>query len=352
MSDRILVTGGAGFIGSHVCERLVDEWDGVWILDSFDRQYAPAVKRRNVAGLASRPSVHLVEGDVRDPVLLGGLFSDIPFDAVVHMAARHGLPDAAEDPDACYEVNVRGTLRLLEAMARQDVTRLVLASSTTGSGQGADAPTGDDDVDLPASPHAASERSAELAAHAYHRTHGLSVHCLRLPTVYGPRQRPDQDLHRLARRLDSGEPFPAPGAPGDDGGGRARRDYLYVSDAADAVCLSLDRLLTADAPAWSTVDVGGAERLTAEEMASALGAAMGLEPAEGTSGDQDRGPAPTRESTTKAREVLGFCPEVGTEEGLRRFVDWFRGEGTTGNGASPGRTASVTGSEPHLVEGS
>lgn len=345
MSDRILVTGGAGFIGSHVCERLAEEGREVWVLDSFDDHYSPALKRRNVAGLISRPSVHLVEGDVRDAVLMGGLFTDADFDAVVHLAARPGVSASVNDPDSCYEVNVRGALRVMEAMTRHDVAPIVLASTSSSSnrpgrkngpgrkGDGA-GPSGAGEPGLPATPHAASQRSAELLAHAYHRTHGLSVHCLRLPTVYGPRQRPDQLLHRLARQLEAGE---SPSADEDEDG-ILPRDHLYVGDAAAALCLSVDRLLASEEPVWQTVDVGGGGRLTPEEAASALAAAMevlraadGPEPSLATAEDA---PAP--------EGLPGFRPEVGLEEGLARFVTWFRSEDASVTRDSAASAARVT----------
>lgn len=339
MSDRILVTGGAGFIGSHACERLADEGHEVWVLDNFDDHYSPALKRRNVAELVSRPSVRLVEGDVRDPVLLGGLFTDADFDAVVHLAARPGVPASVDDPDACYEVNVRGALRLMEAMTRHGVAPIVLASSSSSSaepgrnGRG-DAAAGSGDRDRPATPHAASQRSAELLAHAYHRTHGLSVHSLRLPTVYGPRQRPDQRLHRLARRLEAGGRSSAR----DDGDGDVPREYLYVSDAAAALCLSVERLLASNGAVWQTVDVPGSARLTAREASSALAAAMEVSsPVDGSEsalGSAEEAPAP--------EGLPEFRPEVGLEEGLARFIAWLRSEEAPVSEDSAASAAHVT----------
>lgn len=317
MSDRILVTGGAGFIGSHVCERLAERGDAVWLLDSFTDDYSPALKRRNIDDLSSRPSVHLVEGDVRDAVLLGGLLTDVEFDGVVHLAARPGLGGSGDDPLACYEVNVRGTLRLLEALARTDVRRMVMASSSSGHGGSDDASDGGA-AHRPDTLQAASEQSAELAAHAYHRTHGLSIRCLRLPTVYGPRQRPDQALHRLARSMAAGEPIP------DHGDGRPPREHLYVSDAVEALQLALDDMLRSDAPTFQRLEVVGPDRISnrrlAVELASAVGSGAEIAPEEEPSGDAGRRAA----STKGARTRLDFEPKVGLEAGLREFAAWFR----------------------------
>lgn len=330
MSDRILVTGGAGFIGSHVCEQLTERGHEIWLLDSFDASSYPAEdKRRNIAEISGRSTLHVVEGDVRDTVLLAGLLSDVSFDAVVHLAARPGMRASVDDPDASYDVNVRGTLRLLEAMNRHSVRRLTLASSTSVYGDGGAGPySEEDDTGRPSSPEAAGKRAAELLAHVYHVTHGFSVHCLRLSGVYGPRQRPDQEIHRLARLLEAGDPVTV-----DDV--RLGRDHVYVGDAAEAIRLSLEHFPEPKKSVYEIFNVTGPDCPSPHRLASELAAAMQVTAVRLPADGADVGGRCV--SGDRARTVLGFEPEVGLERGVRLFADWIREQPTRLNGdrASP-----------------
>lgn len=321
-TKRVLVTGGAGFIGSHLCDHLLEQGHQVWALDNFDDHYSPARKQRNLSDAASDPNLHVVEGDVRDGVLMGGLFSDVGIDVVVHLAARPGLKSSVDDPERCYDVNVRGTLRLLHAMQRHDVRRLVLASSSSVYGEGADAPFSEEEsADRPTAPLAATKRSGELLAHSYYDLYDFSVHCLRLFTVYGPRQRPDLAIHQFARSLNSGDSLPL------FGDSCSRQDYIFVSDAVRAIGLSLDRLMNSPEHEYEVINVGRGDPVALEELVDSLAAAMDVEEPE-----FERRPAElagiteTWAAGEKARELLGFVPEVGIEEGLERFVEWFRKE--------------------------
>lgn len=337
MPDRVLVTGGAGFIGSHVCEELTERGSEIWLLDNFDSAYDADLKHRNIAEIGGRPTLHVVEGDVRDTVLLAGLLSDVSFDTVVHLAARPGLQASMDDPGASYDVNVRGTLRLLEAMDRHPVRRLILASSTSVYDDGASAPLSEeDDTGRPSSPEAAGTRAAELLAHAYHARHGFSVHCLRLSTVYGPRQRPDQQMHRLARLLRVGDPLTGDDIP-------AGRDYVYVGDVADAIGLSLEHLRGQEKSVYEIFNVTGPDCPSPRRLLSELAAAMQVAPLDiptDTSGDRS-----VRVSGDRAREVLGFEPAVSFEEGLRRFAEWLRKQPSRENGERPPSANPMSASE-------
>lgn len=320
-TKRILVTGGAGFIGSHLCEHLLDRGHHVWALDNFDDFYSPARKRRNLSDAVADPNLHVVEGDMRDRVLLGGLLSDVGIDAVVHLAARPGLKSSIDNPDRCYDVNVRGTLRLLHAMQRHDARRLVFASSSSVYGEGSEAPFSEEEsAGRPISPLAASKRCGELTAHSYHDLYGFSVHCLRLFTVYGPRQRPDLAIHRFARSLRSGDPLLL------SGDGVSRRDYTFVSDAVRAIGLSLDRLIGSEESEYEVINVGRGEPVALEELVDRLATAMEVEPTIERRSAEPGAMSETLASGEKARELLGFVPEVGLEAGLERFVEWFRRE--------------------------
>ena len=338
MPDRVLVTGGAGFIGSHLCEALARDGAEVWVLDNFDDHYSPESKRRNLVSMASRPDVHVVEGDVRDMVLTGGLFSDVGFDAVVHLAALPGVEASMDNPDTSYEVNVRGTLRLLESMGRHGLRRLVLLSSAAVYGTDTPAPFAEDGAaDRPVSPYGAGKRAAELLAHSYHRLHDLSVHCLRPFTVYGPRQRPEMAIHTFARLLREGEPVSL------HGDGSSLRDYVHVSDVVDGIRLSLEHLLERDEAVYEAVNIGSGEPVALEKLVSLLGDAMGVDPVVDHVSRKPWRSEVTHASLDKARELLGYRPTVELPEGLADFVAWFRSDGARFNGDGSGSASDVSG---------
>lgn len=319
---RVLVTGAAGFIGSHLCDRLLADGHGVWGLDSFDDFYDPAIKRRNLDGALTHPCMHLVEGDVRDGVLLDGLLTTIPFDLVVHLAARPGIRPSLIQPELCWDVNVTGTLRLLEAMRRHHLSRLVFASSAAVYGardarDGAfleSGPAGE-----PASPYAASKRSGELLCHTWHRLWGMSAHCLRFFTVYGPRQRPDLVISRFADLLRAGERVPV------YGDGSATRDYTFVADVVEALVRSAERLqgLPAGEPEYELLNVGTGRVVRLLEMLRALAEAMGVEPRVRHEDSRPEETPGMMADDARLRQVLGFSPNTSLEDGVDEFVDWL-----------------------------
>lgn len=318
---RVLVTGAAGFIGSHLCERLARDGHGVWGLDNFDTFYDPAIKRRNVSEVAGHPLMRIVEGDVRDTVLLDGLMSAVPFDLVVHLAARPGVAPSVTQPELCYDVNVMGTLRLLEAMRRHRVGRLVFASSAAVYAGSAEADGGIPETapaDRPTSPYAASKRSGELACHVAHRLWGLSAHCLRFFTVYGPRQRPDLAITKFARLLEARERIPV------YGDGSSRRDYVFVDDVVEGVCRSADQLQERPAgePAFDLLNLGRGRSVGIEEVVDELAAAMNVRPRIARKAERAGDMPFTMADTTRVSAVLGFRPGIDLPDGLRRYVEW------------------------------
>lgn len=318
----VLVTGAAGFIGSHLCEQLLEEGHRVWGLDSFDDAYDPARKRENLGGAVDHPSMHLVEGNLRDQVLLDGLMTDVEFDAVVHLAARTGVRASVENPFPTYEVNLDGTLALAEAMRRHSVPALLFASSASvyGSGAGSDRRE-DAPADRPLTPYAASKRAGEMLCHAYHHQHGLTVHCLRFSPVFGPRQRPDVGIHGLALHLRDGRPLQTDGEESES------RNLLHVDDAVSGIVLSLERARrrNGEKPEYQVINVGGGEAVGRRELTRMVADAMGLdpEPDQHASDGPEEAP-PAASDTGKAAELLGYRPSVGLEEGLAEFVRWFR----------------------------
>lgn len=318
---RILVTGAAGFIGSHLCERLLEAGHRVWGLDNLDDFYAPDVKLRNLRTAAAHPHMQVVEGDVRDSVLLGGLLGDVPFDVVVHLAARPGVRPSIEDPAHCYDVNVVGTLTLLEAMREHHAGRLVFGSSSSVYGDRHDIPFEETaTVDRPISPYAASKCAGEQMCFAFHHLHGFSVHCLRFFTVFGPRQRPDLAIHKFTRLMTRNEPLPL------FGDGTTARDYTYVDDTVDGVVRSI-QVLTDRAghdPAFEIVNLGRSDAVTLRRLVDELSAALEVEPELEWLPTQPGDVTITCASAAKARSLLGFEPRISLSEGLARFARWYR----------------------------
>jgi UDP-glucuronate 4-epimerase len=319
LPSRVLVTGAAGFIGSHLCDRLLADGCRVIGLDNFDSYYPEATKRANLATALQNSGMRLIEGDIRDGVLLEGLFTDVPLDAVIHLAARPGVRPSLDAPEPCIQVNVGGTLQLLEAMRRHHVGRLVFGSSSSVYGNSSTAPYSEDQIaDRPISPYAASKRAGELLVHTYHHLYGLAAVCLRFFTVFGPRQRPDLAIHKFARLMRAGQALPI------YGDGQSGRDYTYVEDAVEAIVRSL-RLTGAndEPPCYEVLNVGRSEPVTLNELLDHLETALRQKPRLDRQPMQPGDVSFTSASTDRVERVLGFRPRVGLEEGLERFATWF-----------------------------
>jgi UDP-glucuronate 4-epimerase len=330
---KILVTGGAGFIGSHLVEALVKRGDEVIILDSLNDFYDPAIKRGNLASIeraAGAPMgegpVDFVEGDIRDEAVVGGLF-ERGFDAVVHLAAMAGVRPSLEDPLHYQDVNLRGTMVLLEELRKRPETRFVFASSSSVYGGNTNVPFKESaDVPRPVSPYAATKRSGELLCYTHHHLYGIPTTCLRFFTVFGPRQRPEMAIHKFVRMTLEGEPLPF------FGDGSTRRDYTYVDDIVDGVVRSIDRC-----EGYEIYNLGESETTSLSELVALIGEACGVEPILDRRPMQPGDVLITYADTSKARKELGYSPGIKVAEGLRRFVAWYR-ESTTGEG---GPSASI-----------
>ncbi len=314
---RALVTGGAGFIGSHLVERLLAEGGfEVTVLDNFDDFYDPRAKRRNIEACARHPACRLVEGDIRDEPLVDRLFREGRFDTVVHIAARAGVRPSVERPLLYEDVNVRGTLVLLEAMRRHGPKEMVFASSSSVYGETAEIPFRETQrVDRPISPYAATKRACELHLATYERLFGISSAVLRFFTVYGPRQRPDLAIARFTRAIARGEPVVV------YGDGSARRDFTYVDDTIQGVRAAMDRCR-----GYEIYNLGESATTSVLELIELLERALGkrarIERAPPQPGDLPV----TCADITKARERLGYRPATPIAEGVRRYVEWFRRE--------------------------
>ncbi len=309
----ILVTGAAGFIGSHVTERLLADGHTVIGIDSFDTFYDPAVKRSNIAGAQRHAFFRLVEGDIRDPGVLEQCFSGGPVDAVIHLAARAGVRPSLKDPGLYYDVNVTGTLRLLEAMRRHGTKKMLFASSSSVYGNNVKVPFSESDfVDNPVSPYAASKKAGELLCYTYHHLYGFDVFCLRFFTVYGPRQRPEMAIHQFVRRIDCGAPVTL------YGDGSTRRDYTYVTDILDGILKSLRNVR-----GYEVLNLGESRTTTLKELVEIIERAVGKKAVIDWQSMQPGDVQQTYADITKARSLVGYDPRVGMEEGIRKFVAWF-----------------------------
>ncbi len=314
----ILVTGGAGFIGAHLCESLLGDGYRVLALDNFDPFYDPAIKQANLAGLARWPDFQFVEGDIRDRRVFRQIFTQNPVDAVVHLAAKAGVRPSILNPGEYSDVNVNGTLQLLEAMAEARVHRLLFASSSSVYGNQEKTPFSEsDDVSQPISPYAATKRAGELLAYSYHHLYGIDVACLRLFTVYGPRQRPDLAIHKFAHLAFENKPIPL------YGDGKTRRDYTYVADTVRGIRQVLDL----PGVGYDIFNLGGGAPVTLMEMVHALEQALGrpleINFLEKQAGDVEQ----TFADVSKAQARFGYQPQVSLEEGVRKFVEWFVANG-------------------------
>lgn len=317
---RVLVTGAAGFIGSHVVEHLLGRGYSVWGMDNFDPFYARAIKEANLAPARLHRRFRFAEGDLRDARFLASLFSEAKPAAVIHLAARAGVRPSIQSPEEYYDVNVMGTVHLLEAMRKIGTDRLVFTSSSSVYGARTDQrPFKEDEgADLPVSPYAATKRAGELLCHAYFHLHGFSCFCLRLFTVYGPRQRPDLAIHKFARKLLTGEPLPV------FGDGSALRDYTYVDDTVDGVVRALSKLEEGSKPAFEVLNLGAGRTVSVNAIVDLLAATTGVEPNVEHLSPQPGDVPRTWADIGRARERLGFDPRFPLEEGLKRFVAWYQ----------------------------
>jgi UDP-glucuronate 4-epimerase len=311
--QRILITGGAGFIGSHVADALCARGDELTVLDNFNDFYDPAIKRRNLAGFEG---ARIVEGDIRDKELVGKLFAEGRFDGVIHLAALAGVRPSLVDPLAYEDVNVRGTMVLLEELRRRPTTRFVFASSSSVYGTNEKVPFSEtDDIHHPVSPYAATKRSGELHCYTYHHLFGIPITCLRFFTVYGPRQRPEMAIHKFVRATFEGQPIPF------YGDGSTRRDYTYVDDIVDGVVRALDRCA-----GYEIYNLGESQTMSLAELVGEIGRACGRTPRLELLPLQPGDVLVTYANVDKAREKLGYRPSTSVRDGLERFVRWYRDE--------------------------
>jgi len=316
MSLRVLVTGAAGFIGSHVCEALVARGDEVVGLDNFDPFYPRAVKERNLEALRRGPRFRFVEADVaRDALPLDGV------ELVLHLAAKPGVRPSLENPAAYSEANITGTVRVFEAARRAGIRRVIFGSSSSVYGDATPAPFAEDAPAVsPISPYAASKRAGELMAQAFAHLYGVPIVCLRFFTVYGPRQRPDLAIHRFTDLIARDKPVRM------HGDGSSERDYTYITDCVSGVLAAMEwtaRPASRKPGAAIAINIGGGARVRLDHLIQLIGRTLGHEVRIERHPDQPGDVRLTAADLHRAERELGYRPKVGIEEGIGEFVRWY-----------------------------
>jgi UDP-glucuronate 4-epimerase len=314
---RVLVTGAAGFLGSHVAETLLARGETVTGLDNFDAFYGRPIKEANIAGLLSNTRFTMVEGDIRDAGLVRGLLES--GDAVVHLAARAGVRPSLEDPALYASVNVTGTTTLLEAARAAGVSAFVFAGSSSVYGDTAPVPFREDFAALnPISPYAATKRAGELLCSTFVHLYGMRIMSLRFFTAYGPRQRPDLAIHKFTRLLAAGQPVP------QFGDGSMERDHTWVDDIVQGVVAARDWAARADGPAFEIVNLGESRTVRLDRLIALIGAALGVTPTIDRRPMQPGDVQRTCADISRARTLLGYRPTTAIEDGIPRFIQWFK----------------------------
>ncbi|MBN1123663.1 MAG: GDP-mannose 4,6-dehydratase [Sedimentisphaerales bacterium] len=313
---KALVTGAAGFIGSHLSKRLVCNGWKVIGLDNFDPFYSSDVKWNNITDLIKSSQFELMQGDIRDEHAVASIMADGGFDCIIHLAAKAGVRPSIEDPVGYQDVNINGTVVLLEAAKKHRIPKFIFASSSSVYGNNKKVPFHEsDNVDFPISPYAATKKAGELLCYTYSYLYGIGMTCLRFFTVYGPRQRPDLAIHKFARLIEKGKPIPV------FGDGSMRRDFTYIDDIIDGVVAAIEKC-----EGYNIYNLGESRPVRLDELIGQIETALGkkaiLDRRPMQPGDVNQ----TYADVSKAVRELGYNPQTEISEGLKRFVQWLRSD--------------------------
>jgi UDP-glucuronate 4-epimerase len=310
-----LVTGGAGFIGSHLVEALLA--DGYWkvvVVDNFDDFYSPEIKRANLAGLLHNPNLTVYEADIRDVPALEAIFAESNFSVVVHLAARAGVLPSLQFPNQYFDINVTGTLNLLQCAKDFGVKQFVFGSSSSVYGLGAKAPFCETYKNTkPISPYAASKSAGELLCHTWSHLYQIRCVCLRFFTVYGPRQRPDLAIHKFTRLIHQGKPIPL------FGDGSSLRDYTYIDDIVDGIFGAIEY----EGSLFEAINLGESQTIKLIDLISVLEGTLGTKALIEWRGEQAGDMPLTYADISKAGSLIGYKPKTQVQEGIVKFVDWY-----------------------------
>ena len=309
----ILITGGAGFIGSHLCDKLVERGDDVICLDNFDLYYDPRIKRTNIQQNLDKKGFKLVEADVRDEKALRKIFEKNCIEKIIHLAAKVGVRPSIKEPVLYEEVNVRGTLNLLELCKEFKVKNFIFGSSSSVYGNTKKIPFKEEDVPNPISPYGASKRSCELLCHVYSPLYGIPITCLRFFTVYGPRQRPDMAIHKFTRLIDQGKEIPI------YGNGSSKRDYTYVDDIVNGTISALDKKFD-----FEIFNLGNSQTIELRKLISLIEWRVGKKAKLKRLPNQPGDVFITCADISKAKKLLNYSPKIGIKEGIEKIVKWYR----------------------------
>jgi UDP-glucuronate 4-epimerase len=309
---RILVAGGAGFIGSHLVERLLADGHNVVILDDFNDYYDPKIKRANIAAVSKDVRVHDV--DLRDAQKVASVFRNEKFDAIFHLAARAGVRPSIQQPQLYYDTNVAGTLHLLEGARTSGVERFIFASSSSVYGAAKTVPFSEEEhLTQTLSPYAATKIAGEFLCSTYSHLYKMRIVALRYFTVYGARQRPDLAIHQFTRKINAGEPID------QFGDGTTRRDYTYIDDILQGTLAALKY----GGPPFDVFNLGESDTIQLKDLIAAIEKTLGKKAKINRLPEQPGDMPLTCADISKARKLLGYNPKTKFEDGLPKFVDWF-----------------------------
>ena len=308
----ILVTGGAGFIGSHLCEYLLGSGHKVVCVDNFNSFYDPGIKEQNISALISSEDFNLVKADIRDKARLAEIFEENNPDLVIHLAAMPGVRPSIKDPFLYYDVNVNGTLTVLETMRRYGVKRMIFASSSSVYGNNSKIPFSESDpVDSPISPYASSKRACELLCSTWHSLYQFEIFCLRFFTVYGPRQRPDLAIHSFTNKILDNSPLQI------YGDGSSFRDYTYIDDVLQGINNAINRL-----KGFNIYNIGESRKVLLSEVIETIENALGKKAIKEYLPFQAGDVNATFADISKARKELDYNPSFDFREGIAEFIRW------------------------------
>lgn len=312
---KILITGGAGFIGSHLIDRLLEEGHSIICLDNFDPYYDPQLKKTNIHHNLGKKNFKLVKTDVRDEKTLRKIFEENDIEKVVHLAAKVGVRPSIKEPMLYEDVNVRGTLNMLELCKEFRVENFIFGSSSSVYGNTKKVPFSEGDAPKPISPYGASKRSCELLYHVYSSLYGIPITCLRFFTVYGPRQRPEMAIHKFTRLISQGKEIEV------FGDGTSKRDYTYVSDVVTGIVNALEKEFS-----FEIFNLGNSKPIELKKIISLTETEIRKKAKIKRMPVQLGDMWITYADISKARRMLNYNPRVSIEEGIRAFMEWYKAQ--------------------------
>jgi len=311
---NIAITGGAGFIGSHLCEKLIDSGHRVICIDNFDDFYDPSIKENNLSKMIGSSHFKLYRSDICSIDRMEEIFSENNIDLIIHMAAKAGVRSSIKNPLLYERVNILGTANLLECCRKYKISKFIFASSSSVYGGNKKVPFSEkDSVDHPISPYAATKKSGELICYTYHSLYDMSVYCFRFFTVYGPRQRPEMAIHKFIRQILGGENIEI------YGNGSSSRDYTYIDDIISGILSSLDRIKN-----FEVINLGNSNTVKLIDLIKMIESVTGRKAHLKFTKNQPGDVFMTYADIRKAKKMLEYLPKTNIKEGLVKFIKWYK----------------------------